>query len=75
MFDEFRQTVKKLARAQKLTYALIAQRAGIKESTVKYFMCGANDSRRTAEKLADVLGIKIVYSKGEYSTVEDKRKD
>lgn len=30
-------------------------------------MCGANDSRRIAEKIADVLGKTLVYSNGIYT--------
>ena len=70
MFDEFRQNVKKLAKEQGLTYAKIAASTSIEESTIKSFMCGASDSRRVAEKLADVLGISIVYSNGEFLAKE-----
>lgn len=72
MFDVFRQTVKKLAKEKGYTYAQIAEIAGIEESTIKCFMCGANDSRRTAEKLADVFGVKLVYSEGQFSVIESK---
>lgn len=67
MFDDFRQIVKRLAKEQGLTYAQMASTAGVEESTIKCFMCGANDSRRIAEKLADVLGISILYKNGEFS--------
>lgn len=70
MFDEFRQNVKRLAKEQGLTYAKIAESTSIEESTIKSFMCGASDSRRVAEKLADVLGINILYSDGEYLVKE-----
>lgn len=66
MFDVFRQTAKKIAKEKNLTYAMIGEQAGVEESTIKGFMCGANDSRRIAEKIADVLGIKLIYSNGEY---------
>lgn len=66
MFDEFRQNVKRIAKEKKLTYSQIADMAGIEESTIKCFMCGANDSRRVAEKIADVLCVKLVYSNGVY---------
>lgn len=65
MFDNLRQTAKKIAKAKGMTYAVIAEKAGVEESTIKCFMCGANDSRRIAEKIADVLGIKLIYSNGE----------
>lgn len=67
MFDEFRQNVKRIAKEQGLTYAKIAKSAGIEESTIKSFMCGASSSRRIAEKLADALGIAILYKNGEFS--------
>lgn len=70
MFDEFRQNVKKLAKEQGLTYAKMAESTSIEESTIKSFMCGASDSRRVAEKLADVLGINILYSDGEFLVKE-----
>ena len=54
-----------------MTYAQIAEQAGIEESTVKSFMCGANDSRRVAEKIADALGVKLEYSNGVYTVVEN----
>ena len=67
MFGEFRQKVKTVAKSEHLTYAQIAEKAGIKESTVKSFMCGATDSRRIAEKIADVLNVKLIYNNGEYN--------
>lgn len=72
MFNEFRQSVKALAKEQHLTYAQMAKTAGIEESTIKAFMCGANDSRRTAENLADVLGVKIVYQQGTYNVLKEE---
>lgn len=70
MFVEFRHIVKDACKEKNLTYAQIATLAGIEESTVKSFMCGANDSRRVAERLADVLGIKLIYSNGTYTVAE-----
>lgn len=67
MFADFRQIVKEMSKERGLTYAQLAKEANIEESTVKSFMCAANDSRRVAEKLADVLGIKLVYSNGIYA--------
>lgn len=72
MFDEFRQNVKILAKERNLTYAQIAEKSGVKESTIKAFMCGATDSRRVAEKIADVLEVKIVYCNGDYSIIAEK---
>ena len=59
MFDEFRQKVKMIAKSKCLTYAQIAEKSGVKESTIKAFMCGATDSRRVAEKIAAVLGVDL----------------
>ncbi|TLW88716.1 helix-turn-helix transcriptional regulator, partial [Ruminococcus sp. KGMB03662] len=72
MFDTFRQNVKRLAKERNLTYAQIAEKSGVKESTIKAFMCGATDSRRVAEKIADVLEVKIVYCNGDYSITTEK---
>nr|DAM56097.1 MAG TPA: N-terminal domain of ribose phosphate pyrophosphokinase [Caudoviricetes sp.] len=35
-------------------------------------MCGANDSRRIAEKIADVLNISLIYSNGEYKIINER---
>lgn len=75
MFADFRQTVKRLSKDMGYTYAQMARITGVKESTIKGFMCGASDSRRIAEKLADVLGVKLVYSNGEYSVIAEAEKD
>lgn len=72
MFDTFRQNVKRLAKERNLTYAQIAEKSGVKESTIKAFMCGATDSRRVAENIADVLGVEIVYSNGKYKINSNK---
>ena len=61
-----RLIVKKLAKEQGLTYGRIAESTDIEESTIKSFMCGASDSRRVAEKLADVLGISLLYRDGRF---------
>lgn len=71
MFDAFRQAVKERAKNVGYTYARMAEMAGIDEGTIKQFMCGANDSRRIAEKLADVLGMAILYRDGEFYVVEN----
>lgn len=70
MFANFRQNVKILAKEKGLTYAIMAESAGVEESTIKCFMCGANDSRRVAEKIADVLGMGMSYSNGVYELTE-----
>lgn len=75
LFDEFRQIVKKLAKQQGYTYAKMASMIGVEENTIKGFMCGASDSRRIAEKLADVLGLKLVYCNGEYSTAKNESEE
>lgn len=73
MFDEFRQSAKKMIKDKGLTYAQIAKSSkDLQESTIKCFMCGANDSRRVAEKIADALGVKLSYSNGTYKIDESK---
>lgn len=72
MFDDFKQKVKMIAKSKCLTYAQIAEKSGVKESTIKAFMCGANDSRRIAEKIADVLNISLIYSNGEYKIINER---
>lgn len=69
MFGKFRENVKKILSETKLTYSQLADMSGIAESTIKCFMCGANDSRRVAEKIADVIDCDLVYSNGIYSIV------
>ena len=66
MFDEFRRSIKKAKSEQGLTYAQMSEKVGAKEQTFKCFMCGANDSRRVAEKIADALGMELLYSNGIY---------
>ena len=63
-----------IAKSKCLTYAQIAEKSGVKESTIKAFMCGTTDSRRVAENIADVLGVEIVYSNGTKSTVIRQKK-
>jgi transcriptional regulator with XRE-family HTH domain len=72
MFDDFKQKVKMIAKSKCLTYAQIAEKSGVKESTIKAFMCGATDSRRVAEKIADVLNISLIYSNGEYKIINER---
>lgn len=55
MFQIFRENVKKRLSENKLTYSRLSIDTGIAESTIKCFMCGANDSRRIAEKIADEI--------------------
>lgn len=66
MFKTFRQSVKELLKELGLTYAQLAKKALIAESTIKGFMCGASDSRRVAEKIANSLGCAIQYENGKY---------
>ena len=51
MFDDFKQKVKMIAKSKCLTYAQIAEKSGVKESTIKAFMCGATDSRKNSRCL------------------------
>lgn len=71
MFYRFRQKVKKYLKSKDMTYLQLGELTGFKESTIKCFMCGANDSRRIAEKISNVLNIKIIYQNGEWDLYED----
>ena len=66
MFVKFRQCVKETLKTKQLTYSQLGEMSGLAESTIKCFMCGANDSRRVAEKIAICLGLNLVYQNGEY---------
>lgn len=66
MFDKFRENVKVLLKQDKLTYAKLAQMTNLAESTIKGFMCGANDSRRVAEKIANSFDCALRYESSEY---------
>ena len=67
MFDGFRENVKKMLKLRKLTYSQLGEMTGLAVSTIKCFMCGANDSRRIAEKIADALNLKLVYQNDKYT--------
>lgn len=73
MFAEFRQIVKETLKEKGLTYEQLATITGLKESTIKSFMASAaeNDSRRVAEKIADALGMKLIYSNGIYAVNDE----
>lgn len=66
MFEEFRRNVKNYLRLHELTYYQLSEMSGLAVSTIKCFMCGANDSRRVAEKIADALSIKLIFQDGKY---------
>lgn len=74
MFSKFRQDVKSLLRRNNMTYLRLSDKTGIAESTIKGFMCGANDSRRIAERIADALNCELVYSNGIYLINEKEDK-
>lgn len=67
MFAEFRTNVKNVLSSKGMTYSQLSEKTGIAESTIKCFMCGANDSRRIAEKIADALDCNLVYRNGIYN--------
>lgn len=69
MFTDFRINAKKTLYDRQMTYSQLSEKTGIAESTIKCFMCGANDSRRIAEKIADALDCNLVYSNGIYNIV------
>lgn len=73
MFEVFRQNVKKYLKNNKMTYYQLGLKSDLAEGTIKCFMSGANDSRRVAERIADALGKKIIYSNGKYQLVETER--
>lgn len=66
MFDKFRESVRLLLKSRGLTYRQLSEISGLAISTLKCFMCAANDSRRVAEKIADALTLKLIYKDGEY---------
>lgn len=66
MFENFRQNVKFRLKSSQLTYAQLSKKTGIAESTIKCFMCGASDSRRVAEKIANALNCALQYENGKY---------
>ena len=53
-------------KSKRMTYYKLAKKIGFTESTIKCFMCGANNSRKVAEKIADELGVKLVYCDKKY---------
>ena len=73
MFNNFRENVKKILNKNKLTYSQLAEKSGLAENTIKCFMCSANNSRRIAERIADALNCKLVYSNGTYNILSDRK--
>lgn len=71
MFENLRENFKKALKEKGMTYAQLSDKTGTAESTIKRFMCGADDSRRVAESIADVLNYKLVYSNGVYEIATD----
>lgn len=67
MFEKFREYVKSELKVQQMTYAQLAEKTGIAESTLKCFMSGHHESRNIAEKISDVLNLKLIYSNHEYT--------
>lgn len=67
MFSDFRVYVKDTLNKRHWNYANLCEVTKLKENTIKCFMCGATDSRRVAEKIADALGCKLIYTDGTYS--------
>ena len=61
------EDIRNILKEKNITYAQLGTYTGLSESTIKRFMCGADDSRRVAEKIADALNFTLVYSKGVYS--------
>lgn len=59
MYEVFRGEVAKEKKIRKLTNSDLAEMTGIKESSLKAFMCGARDSERTARAIAKALDIEL----------------
>lgn len=70
MFAHFRESVKDLLRTKQWSYAKLSRATKLSENTIKCFMCGATDSRRVAEKIADALDCNLNYYKGSYELSE-----
>lgn len=70
LFSDFRHYVKSELKKRGITYAELSSLTELKESTIKCFMCGRDDSRRVAEKIADALGVSLVYSNRIYRVDE-----
>lgn len=70
MFADFRQYVKEKLKEKGITYAELSSMTDIKESTIKCFMCGRDDSRRVAEKIADVLDVSLLYNNQTYNVMQ-----
>lgn len=70
LFNDFRHYVKETLKKKGITYADLSTLTELKESTIKCFMCGRDDSRRIAEKIADALGVSLVYSNQIYRVDE-----
>lgn len=71
MFYKFRQKVKEYLKSKDMTYLQLSELTGFKESTIKCFMCGANNSRRIAEKIASALGMKMIYQNDKWDLYEE----
>ena len=67
MFSKMRKDAKAALKEKNMTYGQLSAVTGLSESTIKRFMCGADDSRRVAEKIADTLNQRLVYGQGVYS--------
>lgn len=75
MFEDFRKSVKIILSKKKLTYSQLGTMTGTTESTIKCFMCGANDSRRIAEQIADALNCELFYSNGNHTIKEPRENE
>ena len=59
-----------MLRSKRMTYSDLSEKADVSESSIKSFMCGASDSRRMAEKIADALDFDLIYSNNVYSVMK-----
>lgn len=72
MFDDFVEDVKiqLVKRRLILTFRELSKRIGINYGTLTEFMRKKNDSRTTAEKIADFFDMAMFYQQGKYRLVE-----
>ena len=72
MFDDFVEDVKiqLVKRRLILTFKELSKRIDINYGTLTEFMRKKNDSRNTAEKIADFFDMAMLYQQGKYRLVE-----
>lgn len=66
MFEKLIDYAKSELKIRGITYAQLAETINVSENSIKCFMCGRNTSHKIAERIADLLDCKLVYSNNEY---------